>query len=235
MATNAYVQFPAAVETLKVRATPTFQYAVAAAMFGMVFGATIAATFATAPSLMGALNSGSDNSNAASVTSAPVAQSVHSSSVQTPAGKQSTKKAGSSVSTPAVGNSATHKRHAFHSASARMRFAAWHKASHHRSHIARPAIAPVQPSPSQTATPNDVAKSYAFFVEGDVTIADYNASTGTIETNDGRSFTIDTTVDATNAKVSLDYFGSVHYRCDQGGNCSLRGGGMVVPSAKMTS
>jgi hypothetical protein len=204
-------------------------------MFGMVFGATIAATFVTAPSLMGTLNSGSDNSNTAAMTSAPVAQSVHVSSVQSPAGKQSIKKAGSSVSTPAVGNSATHKRHAFHSASARMRFADWHKASHHWSHIAHPAIAPVQPSPSQTATPNDVAKSYAFFVEGDVTIADYNASTGTIETNDGRSFTIDTTVDATNAKVSLDYFGSVPYRCDQGGNCSLRGGGMVVPSAKMSS
>lgn len=233
MATNAYMQFPPSVETLKVRATPTLQYAVAAAALGMVFGATIAATLVSMPNLSGTTDSAS--APAVVVTAPPAAQTLQASTVQGKTDKQAIAKPASTLVTPAANKSAAPIRHSYHSMSARMRFVASLKGSPHRALVAPHSSASLKLASLPAVKPADVVKPYSFFVEGDVTIADYDATTGKIETNDGRSFTIDTTVDASNAKAPADYFGSVHYRCDQGGNCSLKGGGVMVPSAKMTS
>ncbi len=231
MATNAYMQFPPSVETLKVRATPVLQYAVAAAAFGMVFGATIAAAFGTLPGLSGSADSAS--APAVTVTAPPAAQTLQASAVQDKTVAQA--KPASTVATPAASKTAAPVRHSYHSMSVRTRFVASHNGSHHRAHVARYSPASFKLASLPIEKPADVVKSYSFFIEGDVTIADYDATTGKIETNDGRSFTIDTNVDASNVKTPADYFGSMHYRCDQGGNCSLKGGGVMVPSAKMAS
>jgi hypothetical protein len=83
----------------------------------------------------------------------------------------------------------------------------------------------------RTAAPRASAPAPAFFIEGDDSIALYDASTGTIETNENRVFLIDrasTEAIALNQKAA-DFPLDVHYRCDQNGNCLLRsrGGGLL--------
>jgi hypothetical protein len=83
----------------------------------------------------------------------------------------------------------------------------------------------------QLAT-EDEAKSPNFYSEGDLTVADYNATSGTIETSDGRTFVLGTTVRASSSTSWDDYRSSVHYRCDQEGSCTLERAGAIAPNAK---
>jgi hypothetical protein len=71
-----------------------------------------------------------------------------------------------------------------------------------------------------------------FMIEGDATVADYDASTGLVETHEGRNFSIGSVGAGTSWD---DYSGHVHYRCDRGGNCTLSRAGVVVPHARMTT
>jgi hypothetical protein len=80
---------------------------------------------------------------------------------------------------------------------------------------------------------SDEAKSAPFVSEGDLTVADYNADTGTIQTSDGRTFVLGTTVRVSSAATWDDYRSSVHYRCDQEGSCMLMRAGAVAPNAKV--
>lgn len=79
---------------------------------------------------------------------------------------------------------------------------------------------------------NQVAPS-AVYVEGDFTVASYDASHGTIETNDGRIFAVGMTVVAGNANTWNDSSSNVHYRCNQAGNCTLSGSGIFAPNARL--
>ena len=86
-------------------------------------------------------------------------------------------------------------------------------------------------SPRRKVAPKPVAPAPAFYIEGDDSIAFYDASTGTIETNANRIFLIDRAgaeASALNQKAA-DFPIDVHYRCDQTGNCLLRsrGGGLL--------
>jgi hypothetical protein len=102
-------------------------------------------------------------------------------------------------------------------------------------------VASVTPTPVAPAIPasNQVARSQVaaivpvFMVEGDATVADFDANTGMVEMRDGRSFSIGTAVTASYSSSWQDYFGHVHYRCDPGGNCTLSRAGVVVPNAKL--
>jgi len=73
-----------------------------------------------------------------------------------------------------------------------------------------------------------VAKPFAFFIEGDDTIAGFDASTGAIETGSGRIFLIDKTSAAANAIKSLDYPVHIHYKCDQHTTCSVARQGAAI-------
>jgi hypothetical protein len=94
-------------------------------------------------------------------------------------------------------------------------------------------VAPVVPSSGEVARPQVAAVTPVFMVEGDATVSDFDASTGMVETRDGRSFSIGTAVTTSYSTSWQDYFGHVHYRCDPGGNCTLSRAGVVVPNAKM--
>jgi hypothetical protein len=72
-----------------------------------------------------------------------------------------------------------------------------------------------------------------FMIEGDATVADYDATTGLVETHEGKSFSVGTSVGASSSWD--DYSGHVHYRCDPGGNCTLSRAGVVVPHARMAT
>ena len=79
----------------------------------------------------------------------------------------------------------------------------------------------------------DEAQPSTFYTEGDLTVTDYDAKTGTIETSDGRTFTLGMTVGASNATSWEDYRSDVHYRCGQNGGCALTRAGVVAPNARL--
>lgn len=115
-------------------------------------------------------------------------------------------------------------------------------------HVARmmilPSAKPEQHEPSATQLAPTTALNTAqwsldtpapasLYTEGDLTVSDYNASTRTLQTSDGRTFVLGTTVAAGNA-ISWDtYRSDVHYRCDQNGSCMLMRAGVVAPDAKL--
>ena len=124
-------------------------------------------------------------------------------------------------------------------------------ATHHRSAVAhrsvlraavvRPVASPVPVSvfpvaavaaPSAPAVAA-VAKTLTFFNEGDATVADFNVSAGTVETYEGKTFVLSTTATASVAQLLGDSGISVHYRCDQSGNCTLMRAGMSMQTARL--
>jgi hypothetical protein len=92
---------------------------------------------------------------------------------------------------------------------------------------------PNPPPPAATMSLDGGFKPLVFYSEGDATVVDYNAVSGTIETDDGRSFQIGATVSASNAVPWGDYHANVHYRCDQNGNCTLIRTGVVALNARL--
>jgi hypothetical protein len=74
---------------------------------------------------------------------------------------------------------------------------------------------------------------FAFSSEGDATVSDYDASTGRIETYEGRTFVINASAGTGGSTSWQDYQGNLHYRCDQNGSCTLARSGVVVPNAKL--
>jgi hypothetical protein len=118
--------------------------------------------------------------------------------------------------------------------------------AHPRKHIAHPLavsartvlastpeVVEVSLDNEQLSMVDEVKSTATFYSEGDLTVADYNATAGTIETSDGRTFVLGTTVSASSAASWDDYRSSVHYRCDQGGSCMLMRAGAVAPNAKL--
>jgi hypothetical protein len=79
----------------------------------------------------------------------------------------------------------------------------------------------------------DEAKSWGSYSEGDLTVADYDATAGTILASDGRTFVLGTTVGVNDASSWQDYRSNVHYKCGQNGSCMLTRHGAVAPNAKL--
>jgi hypothetical protein len=93
-------------------------------------------------------------------------------------------------------------------------------------------------APDRNAVPGpipaalDTAKISTFYVEGFIRVLDYDATAGTIETNDGRTFLVGPTL---NADASTNWVGqpvSLHYRCGQDGSCVLNRAGMVLANVR---
>lgn len=87
---------------------------------------------------------------------------------------------------------------------------------------------------SDAAEPSGFTILSAFTVQGDVTVASYDATAGIIETYEGETFALDKTQSASGALPWDDYVPNIHYRCDQFGNCTLNRGGQMVIKAKRT-
>ena len=86
---------------------------------------------------------------------------------------------------------------------------------------------------SQAVPSGDEAVPSAVYMEGDFTVASYDASHGTIETNDGRTFAVGMTVVAGSASTWDDSGSNVHYRCNPTGVCTLSGSGIFAPNARL--
>ena len=94
--------------------------------------------------------------------------------------------------------------------------------------VAAPVTAPVT---AAVAAPE--VKNYRFISEGDVTVADFDASMGRIETYEGRTFAISATAVASAATSLQDSGVSVHYRCDQSGSCTLMHAGLIMQNVRL--
>lgn len=79
----------------------------------------------------------------------------------------------------------------------------------------------------------DEARPSIFYTEGDLTVEDYDATSGTIHASDGRTFILGETVAASYATSWDDYRSGVHYRCGQNGICMLMRAGVVAPNARL--
>ncbi len=75
---------------------------------------------------------------------------------------------------------------------------------------------------------------YSFIIEGDVTVVNFDASEGMIETHEGKTFVISSAVAESNAILWQDYRSNVHYRCNQAGSCTLVRAGVIVPNARLS-
>jgi len=96
-----------------------------------------------------------------------------------------------------------------------------------------PDAAPPTPLASYTLGMDSGAKPQLFFSEGDATVVSYSAAGDTIQTDDGRTFMVGTTVSVSSAASWDDYRANVHYRCDQNGHCTLTRSGVIALNAKL--
>lgn len=124
-----------------------------------------------------------------------------------------------------------HKKHRLH------RLWNWRKGGkngvHRNPYVSpTPVVEPDAPTGLQLATAAAAAGPFYLGIEGDVTVADYDAGTGAIQTYEGSNFLL--------AKASepgaipwQDFPFNVHYRCDGSGNCTLVHHGATA-SARLT-
>ncbi len=75
--------------------------------------------------------------------------------------------------------------------------------------------------------------SSSLYTEGMLTVSDYSASTRTIQTSDGKTFVLGTTVAVGDATSWETYRSKLRYRCDENGSCVLMRAGVVAPDAKL--
>ncbi len=249
MTTNAQAQFadvndvnltwqiPEA-ETLRIKDDSTIRYAAAAAAFGLVFGVALAATSGyvlVPPSSPAQASTVSTTPVVAASVASPSAHAVshHSQTINPAIAKSSSSVLPVALKTSVNRkSSATHHRHGARRASAK-RFSF----TSHRSEAflkIPPAPSARVPAPVSMESRTVQALAVSFFMEGDATVADFDSSSGMIQTDEGKSFLIGMPAGVSSAGPWQDYHRNVHYRCDQSGNCTISGAGVVVPNAKLT-
>jgi hypothetical protein len=117
----------------------------------------------------------------------------------------------------------------------------WHVAKPIAIPVARPVRQTLAGAPAAASTALDAeqpgldaaAKPAALYTEGDLTVADFDATDGTLQASDGRIFVLGTTIAASYAASWDSYHSLVHYRCDQSGSCVLMRAGAVAPNARL--
>lgn len=132
--------------------------------------------------------------------------------------------------------SAVYRQQAVRKVSARRRFSARRRAYFMRKasvFLKAPAHAALPPA-SEAARVDVAPEPFSFIIEGDVTVADYDASRGMIATREGKTFVIDRTAGEGDTAPWQDYRANLHYRCDQSRICTLFHAGVVVPNAKLS-
>jgi hypothetical protein len=234
MATAAYLQ-DTEVEASKVNVNSSLRYAAIGAAMGLLFGAVVAASTGNPFGPMMASDSGTKSPTPVTLNASAVPPAAPVQSAQ----KQEEKPADSSLLTPVyaamIDVPATPapkpvlEHHAIHRTVSKLTASVEQTSEDFPIATANS----IMPPSAVAAVPTEADNSFTFSVEGDMNIADYDAATGRIETNDGKSFTVDKS--AGDAMPLQDYSGNVHYRCDQGGSCTLMGNGVSVPNVRLTT
>jgi hypothetical protein len=246
MTTNAYLQDPTPVgtdgnlrflfvELSRLEKFQNFAYVAAAVMIGIVVGVVFAAATGQAPSPAGPRMATVANSPSHTVNAYASLPAVQASTIQTPADNPPTAHppaSSSSPSTPAVKPADTKitlsgRHHGYTVFAPQNRVHLSSAASFQRS-----SSPPIQTPVPAFLPPSGPVAAFTFIVEGDLTVADFDVSTGTVETQEGKNFVLGSASSESSAAFWQDYTGNIHYRCDQSGNCTLFRHGIVVPNAR---
>ena len=122
-----------------------------------------------------------------------------------------------------------HKKHGIHRLWPFNRGARADKAGKRRPFVSPNAPAtPARPTALELATAAAAAGPFVLGIQGDATVASYDVATGVVETYEGSSFVLDKTGGDSNAISWQDFPFNVHYRCDQGGSCTMNRHGATV-------
>jgi hypothetical protein len=210
--------------------TPT-AYVAAAAGLGLMIGVGIALTVghanAGAPRVSEALNthtSGMSPIPAVYAATTPSLLSQVDTKKKSYTGAPSLLQASDNSTKKSAG---AHKKHRLH------RLFNWKKGAHRKPYVS-PAPVAVADAPTglELATAAAAAGPFYLGIEGDVTIANYDAGTGAIQTYEGSNFLL-AKAEEPSAIPWQDYPFNVHYRCDESGNCTLVRHGATA-SARLT-
>jgi hypothetical protein len=200
---------------------------------GIVAGTALAASPWFANTQASAPNLGQVTASAAESKREPAPSGSQAPKIEVPAQSQGTEMLSSAVKAVAVTAPAVTSP-AVRTISGRKRLAARRRSSYmFRPYLLRRASTVSHATPPVERIAYAVPR-YSFVIEGDVTVADYDASLGTIETHEGKTFIIGSTLAEGNAVPWQDYRANLHYRCDQSGTCTLMRAGVVVPNARLS-
>jgi hypothetical protein len=200
----------------------------AAVGLGLVLGVGIAVTagHAAAPQVSAALSTHTSGLSAIPAVYAATTPSLLSqvdtqkkASVGTPSLQASDKSTSKSARAT--------KKHRLH------RLWNWKKGARRKPYVSpTPVPEPDAPTGLELATAAAAAGPFYLGIEGDVTIANYDAGTGAIQTYEGSNFLL-AKASEPSAIPWQDYPFNVHYRCDESGNCTLVHHGATA-SARLT-
>jgi hypothetical protein len=127
-----------------------------------------------------------------------------------------------------------HKRHGIHKVLDWKKANREYKAAKRRPYISpNPPPSPDQPTALELATSAEAAGPFFLDIQGDVTVANYDSASGTIETYEGETYLLAKNAGESGPIPWQDYPFDVHYRCDDIGNCTLFRGGASA-AAKLT-
>jgi len=84
------------------------------------------------------------------------------------------------------------------------------------------------PTALQMASAAETSGPFVLVIQGEATIAGFDAGTGRVETYEGQTFVLDKTAGETSAISWPDFPFNVHYRCDETGSCTLKHGGATA-------
>jgi hypothetical protein len=216
-----------------------YGYVAAAAILGVVMGVAIALTAghakgAAAPGVSTALST-----HTSGLSMLPASYAGPAPSLLSRADNQKNASTGSAVLTtvsdkPASESAKAHKRHGLH------KLFDWKKATDDRRGLKRipyvspnPPAAQDEPTALQLATAAEAAGPFFLDIQGDLTVASFDAASGTIETYEGETYTLASAASGGSSIPWQDYPFNVHYRCDEAGNCTLFHGGASA-TAKLT-
>jgi hypothetical protein len=210
-------------------------YALVGVALGIMTGTALAAVPWGAYSPIATPELVQASSNATGLSSHPIAKAGQTPALDRKADSRENEQLSSALKSVAGKTSATHRRHAVRWLSVARKFSARHKSSSRcRPQFSRAALATVpSPAAGNVLRLDAAAEQPLFIIEGDVTVADYDASQGLIATYDGRSSVTDRTTGEGNATSWEDYRANIHYRCDRSGNCTLSRAGLIIHNAKL--
>lgn len=213
-------------------ATSALAYAAAAAGLGLAVGVVIAftagnASVAAAPRVSDALKTHS--SGFSTIPAVYAASNPSLLSKVEPAGlaRFDQKPAAGSLLMPVAAKTTAgkpfehHKHHAARKGWARKFLGKLTRKARRKPYVSETTVATADPTALDKA--NAAAASGPFFlgIEGDVTIAGYEPTTGTIQTYEGSTYILAKNSPGTGSINWQNYPFNVHYRCDEIGDCTL--------------
>ncbi len=213
-----------------------YAFVAAAASLGLMFGLILAFLTGNGKAAAAPQDSASVQSHASGLKTLPASYTGPVTSLLSQVDPQKKESAGpalpSPVSEQSAPNAGARKKHGIN------KLWNWMKGSgKNQTAGLQSGVSPSAPAALEAATRLEPAASTAapFLreMQGDATIAGYDAGTGSIETHEGQTFILDKPAGETSAIDWPDFPFDVHYRCDQTGDCTLLHGGASA-SAKLT-